>query len=202
MLIWSLLRKMKKQRRSWLKSRILQRRQRLRLMHRLTRPVDLFSRQKSCWQVLTSSPNAGLGDNSLDVLISWLNPWGVVGMLSTLFQGVAGGLLDPIPVISLGEGRVHPGWWQRPPHKVPTAHQEQFWGSVSCSTCSSVLSRGTSNLPITSHLLYLLSYGRPAMFMWQYYLDEYWKYRDKKIIRNVSVNDITCNTALKTLVSW
>ena len=30
-------------------------------------------------------------------------------MLSTLFQGVAGGLLDPIPVISLGEGRVHPG---------------------------------------------------------------------------------------------
>ena len=120
-------------------------------------------------------------------------------MLSTLFQGVAGGLLDPIPVISLGEGRVHPGWWQRPPRKVPTAHQEQFWGSVSCSTCSSVLSRGTSNLPITSHLLYLLSYGRPAMFMWQYYLDEYWKYRDKKIIRNVSVNDITCNTALKTV---
>ena len=25
-------------------------------------------------------------------------------------------------------------WWQRLPHKVPTAHQSQFLGSVSCST--------------------------------------------------------------------
>ena len=24
-------------------------------------------------------------------------------------------------------------WWQRLPHRVPTAHQELFWGSVSCS---------------------------------------------------------------------
>ena len=39
--------------------------------------------------------------------------------------------------------RVHPGWvasssqdpywWEWLPHKVPTAHQEQLWGSVSCS---------------------------------------------------------------------
>ena len=26
-----------------------------------------------------------------------------------------------------------PYWWQWLPHRVPTAHQEQFWGSVSCS---------------------------------------------------------------------
>ena len=26
-----------------------------------------------------------------------------------------------------------PYWWQWLPRKVPTAHQEQFWGSVSCS---------------------------------------------------------------------
>ena len=41
------------------------------------------------------------------------------------------------------KARVHPEWvasslqdlywWQWLPHKVPTAHQEQFWGSVSCS---------------------------------------------------------------------
>ena len=53
------------------------------------------------------------------------------------------GLLEPIPVISMGEGRVNSGWvasssqgpywWQRLLHKVPTAHQEQYWGPVSCS---------------------------------------------------------------------
>ena len=86
--------------------------------------------------------------------------------LYSFFKG-SRGLLEPIPVISLGEGRVHcgrvasssqgPYWWLRPPRKVPTAHQEQFWGSVSCSSMQHAAQfrpRGariqTSNLPITS----------------------------------------------------
>ena len=45
------------------------------------------------------------------------------------------------PSSSLGEGRFtldespahhSPHWWQKPPHEVPTAHQGQFRGSVSC----------------------------------------------------------------------
>ena len=49
--------------------------------------------------------------------------------------------IDPGWVVSSLQG---PYWWQRLPRKVPTAHLEQFWGSVSCSrlkdtsTCNSV----------------------------------------------------------------
>ena len=73
---------------------------------------------------------------SLLISFSSAYPWGSQGVLPhfiPLFQGVAG-FLEP---------RVHPGWvtsssqgpywWQRQPHKVPTAHEKQFWGSVSCS---------------------------------------------------------------------
>ena len=48
-----------------------------------------------------------------------------------------------IQLYSWAKARVHPEWvasslqdpywWQWLPHRVPTAHQEQFWGSVSCS---------------------------------------------------------------------
>ena len=62
-----------------------------------------------------------------------------VGMFYPPFSGV---LLGPIPVL-WAKARVHHGWvtsssqdpywWQRLTHKVPTAHQESFWGSLSCS---------------------------------------------------------------------
>ena len=83
--------------------------------------------------------------------------------LSCLFQGVAGSL-ELIPVVTVGEGRVHP-WtscqviaWPLLMADVPTAHQEQFWGSISCSRilrhAAQFCPRGagiwTSDLPITS----------------------------------------------------
>ena len=93
---------------------------------------------------------------------------GMFALLYTFFKG-SRGLLEPISVFCMGEARAHPGWdasssqgpywWQRPPHKVPTAQQEQFWGSVCCSRilrhCNSVPSQGagiqtSSDLAITS----------------------------------------------------
>ena len=82
-----------------------------------------------------------------------------------------------IQLYSWAKARVHPEWvasslqdpywWQWLPHKVPTAHQEQFWGSVSCSRILRHVAQShprgagirTSDLPITgppallSHLM-------------------------------------------------
>ena len=59
-----------------------------------------------------------------------------VTILSLFFNGVVGVFAGANPSLSLGEGRVLPGqvasssqgphWWQRPPCKVPTTHQEQL----------------------------------------------------------------------------
>ena len=109
-----------------------------------------------------------------------LYPWGSwrCYRFIALFKG-SWGLLEPTPVVSLDEGRAHPErvasssqgpyWWQRPPRKAPPAHQKQFWGSVSCSRtlqhAAKLRPRGAripaSDLPITSNLLYPLSYSRP-----------------------------------------
>ena len=67
--------------------------------------------------------------------------WGCYCILPPFFKWLQG--FWPIPVSLCAKARVHPRWvtsssrgpywWQRPTHKVPTAHQEQFWSSVSCS---------------------------------------------------------------------
>ena len=80
---------------------------------------------------------------------------------------VCGGYWGQIQWTLLVKARVHAGWvasslqdpywWQWLPHKVPTAHQGQFWGSVSCSRIlqhvAQFCPRGTwiriSDLPIT-----------------------------------------------------
>ena len=79
-----------------------------------------------------------------------------------------GAYWDQIQFTRWAKARVRPGWvasssqdpywWQWLPHKVPTAHQEQVWGSVSCSRIlrhvAQSRSRGAGIL--TSDLNYLI----------------------------------------------
>ena len=85
-------------------------------------------------------------------------------------------LLEPIPVVSLGEGSVHPEqvasssqgpyWWQRLPHKVPTVlacswHLDQ-WSRIlrhAVQLCPRGARIQTSDLQFTSDLLHPLSYS-------------------------------------------
>ena len=62
-----------------------------------------------------------------------------------------------------------PYWWQWLPHKVPTAHQEQLWGSVSCSRILQHVAQSRPGEPgfrpaifrSLVHQLYPLSSSRP-----------------------------------------
>ena len=64
------------------------------------------------------------------------------GRRMLLLRG-CGAYCSQMQFYSWANARVHPEWvasslqdpywWQWLPHKVPTAHQEQFWGLVSCS---------------------------------------------------------------------
>ena len=77
--------------------------------------------------------------------------------------------------LTMGEG--HPGWVASSMDGVPTAHQEQFWGSVSCSRilqhAAQLHPRGagiwTSDLPITSST----HWATAAPIFW------YWKKKKK-----------------------
>ena len=88
-----------------------------------------------------------------------------------------GGFCRSKSKLSLGDGRVHPGqvasssqgpyWWQRPPCKVSTAHQEQFGvqhlaqGHIDMQF-SWELGFEPATFQSLDNLLYLLSYSRPS----------------------------------------
>ena len=168
----------------------------------LNRDLDLISSQKL--PKISKNFRAGLG--SLSHLIIYRLSVRVVRMLPLLSTFLKGswGLLEPIPVISLDKGIIHPGrvaspyWWQRPPCKVPTAHQKQFWGSVSCSRIlwhvAQFHPRG-AGIRSLDELLYPLSYSRPI----------YWKRIDalnSKIQNTFLPKEIFCLNIFYFHICW
>ena len=105
------------------------------------------------------------------------------GDVTALLLHFSRGLLGPNPVTRWVKARVHPGWvasssqdpywWQRLPHRVPTAHQEQFWGTVSCSRtlqhvaqfCPGELGFESATFQSLVHQLYPLRYSRPSIII-------------------------------------
>ena len=102
-----------------------------------------FSQRLYCTLYLIPGHFWAITRNKCHVIFFRLRDVGMLPHLYPPFSRGRGVFPELIPVSLWAKARVHPGWvtsssqgpywWQRPPHKLPTAHQEQFWGSVSCS---------------------------------------------------------------------